>query len=177
MRRYDLTAQMYEDRYCEEQQAKYKVALESLRLIEGSITLDVGCGSGLFFRHLSRKTEMALGVDISKQLLFKAKKRIENFPSAHLILADADHLPFRQSIFSHIFAFTVLQNMPKPLQTLNELKQVARRDAYFVLTGLKAAIPQETFAAFLDHSDLQVLSFRDDEAIRCYIVVAVQHHE
>jgi len=177
MRLYNLTAQMYEERYCGEQEAKYKVALEGLRLSESSITLDVGCGSGLFFKHLSGATKMALGVDISKQLLFIAKKRVENFPSAHLVLADADHLPFRHSVFNHIFAFTVLQNMPNPLKTLNETKRVARRDAYFVLTGLKGAIPQETFSAFLDHSNLKVISFRDDETIRCYIVVAIQNHK
>ncbi len=174
MRKYNLTAQMYDERYCEEQEAKYTVALEGSNMTQSSVILDVGCGSGLFFNHLLSKKVICVGVDVSRQLLLIAKNRVENLPSSHLVLADADYLPFREAVFSHVFAFTVLQNMPSPLQTLREVRLVAKRDAYFVVTGLKAAISVETFSGFLEKTGLQLTSFRDDDALRCYVATAVQ---
>ena len=53
IRRYDLTAQMYDARYGEEQEAKYKVAMEGLHVSSRSLILDVGCGTGLFFTHVA----------------------------------------------------------------------------------------------------------------------------
>ena len=48
MRRYDLTARMYDERYAEEQAAKYRAALKHLD-IHGSV-LDVGCGTAAIRR-------------------------------------------------------------------------------------------------------------------------------
>ena len=64
MQRYDLTAQMYDERYAEEQETKYRVSLENLN-VTGCVVLDVGCGSGLFFSHVAAQASMVVGVDIS----------------------------------------------------------------------------------------------------------------
>ena len=99
IRRYDLTAQMYDARYGEEQEAKYKVAMEGLNVSSRSLILDVGCGTGLFFTHVAEKANMVVGVDISSKLLAKAKERARNFCNVHLVRGDADHLPFKEHSF------------------------------------------------------------------------------
>ena len=53
MQRYDVTAEMYDERYADEQQRKYKKALENVN-VTGKTVLDVGCGSGLFFQRSCR---------------------------------------------------------------------------------------------------------------------------
>ena len=174
MRRYDLTAQLYDVRYAEEQELKYKTALERLNIARNSKVLDVGCGTGLLFSHVATEAQTVVGVDISGKLLRQAKKHARDFRSVHLVQADADYLPFRNACFNIVFAFTVLQNMPKPLETLSEIKRNATRDAPVVVTGLKKAFPLEAFQALLQDAGLRVVSLADADALKCYVAVTFQ---
>ena len=172
MRRYNLTARMYDERYAEEQAAKYQAALKHLDM-HGSV-LDVGCGTGLFFSSIAAEAETIVGVDISSKLLHHAKMRARAFRNVYLVQADADHLPFTDKQFNAIFAFTVLQNMPKPSETLSELKRNAKREAYVVVSGFKKAFSLEAFTVLLHDAGLQVVSLEDDEALKCYVGATVR---
>ena len=170
MLRYDVTAEMYDERYAQEQQRKYKKALENV-YIAGKKVLDVGCGSGLFFKEVAAQASLVIGVDVSRKLLHKAKEQGNAFSNVAVLQADADHLPFRDGLFSAVFAFTVFQNVPKQAETLMELKRIAKKGDKVVVTGLKKAFPLTSFIDLLDASDMQVIAFMDDEAINCYIAV------
>ena len=170
MQRYDVTAEMYDERYSEEQKGKYRKALENVN-VAGEAVLDVGCGSGLFFSHVAAQAEVVVGVDVSRKLLLKAKEQANTFGNVFVLQADADHLPFREGCFGGVFAFTVLQNMPKPPETLRELKRVAKLDGRVVVTGLKKAFPLNAFMDVLEGSGLRVVAFVDDEAVNCYVAV------
>jgi ubiquinone/menaquinone biosynthesis C-methylase UbiE len=170
MQRYDVTAEMYDERYAQEQQRKYKKALENV-YVTGKAVLDVGCGSGLFFKEVAAQASFVIGVDVSPKLLLKAKEQGSAFPNVAILQADADHLPFRDGLFGAVFAFTVLQNVPKPAETLNELKRVAKKGEKVVVTGLKKAFPLALFIDLLDESGLKVVAFVDDDAINCYVAV------
>lgn len=174
MRRYDLTAEMYDVRYAEEQAAKYKIAMERLNITSNSSVLDVGCGTGLLFSHVASEAHAVVGVDISGKLLLQAKKHARDFRNIHLVQADADHLPFQAAHFSVVFAFTVLQNMPKPLETLSEIKRSAERGASIVVTGLKKAFSSESFSALLQNAGLHLVSLEDADALKCYVAVTVR---
>ena len=173
MQRYDLTAEMYEGLYSEEQQAKYKKALENVGL-DGGAVLDVGCGSGLFFPQVAHEAEIVVGVDVSRKLLLKAKEQAKRFGNVHVLQTDADHLPFKNGVFGLVFSFTVLQNMPKPKETLCEFKRAAKADGKVVVSGLKKAFALTAFMDVLEGAGLRVVSFVDDEDLKCYIAVAAQ---
>ena len=170
MQRYDVTAEMYDERYAQEQKAKYTKALEKVNVV-GRTVLDVGCGSGLFLSKVASQTDMIVGVDVSRKLLFKAKEQANSLQNVFVLQADADHLPFREGFFEVVFAFTMLQNMPKPPETLSELKRVAKHNGSIVVTGLKKAFPLTLFMDVLESSGLKLLAFVDDEAVNCYISV------
>jgi len=174
MRRYDSTAHLYDMRYAEEQEAKYKIALEDLSLTCNSIILDVGCGTGLLFSHVAAEAELVVGVDVSKQLLLQARKRAGKLQSVHLVQADADHLPLKDAYFSVVFAFTMLQNMPKPLKTLVEIRRTARRDASIVVTGLRKAFSLKAFEELLQQAGLRAVSLKDDDALKCHVAISVK---
>jgi len=88
----------------------------------------------------------------------------------HLVLADADHAPFEDSIFSHVFAITLIQNMPNPEKTLAEAKRVAVEGAVIVFTGLKKKFPLDVFEGLLRKVNLNVIEIRDgDESLKCYV--------
>lgn len=167
---YDVTADSYDNQYAEEQQRKYKKALENVDVAEKKV-LDVGCGSGLFFSQAADKAKIIVGVDISRNLLFKAKEHADNFQNVFVLQADADHLPFRAGFFDAVFSFTVLQNMPKPTETLSELKLVTKLNGRVVVTGLKKAFPLEKFMDVLEGNELKIVAFVDEEAINCYVAV------
>jgi ubiquinone/menaquinone biosynthesis C-methylase UbiE len=177
MRDYDTTASMYDMRYAEEQEAKYKAALENLQVANHNTVLDVGCGSGLLFSHVAPQTEIMVGVDISRNLLLQAKERAKENPQVHIVQADADYLPFKDGAFSLVFAFTVLQNMPQPFLTLREIERASKSDAFIVVTGLKKIFSLVTFADLLEIAGLIVFSFRDAEPLKCYIAVTVKNLE
>jgi ubiquinone/menaquinone biosynthesis C-methylase UbiE len=170
MQLYNLTAEVYDERYAQEQERKYKKALENVYVTRKTV-LDVGCGSGLFFKEVAAQAGMVIGVDVSRKLLFKAKEQGNVFSNVAVLQADADHLPFRDELFAAVFAFTVLQNVPKPAETLNELKRVAKKGDKIVVTGLKKSFPLASFIDLLDDLGLKIVAFVDDEAINCYISV------
>src|SRR3989304_1010748 len=174
MQRYDLTAQMYDVRYAEEQETKYKKALEKLNIPSNSLVLDVGCGTGLLFSHVAADAQTVVGLDVSRKLLLQAKEHARKIRNVHVVQADADYLPLKNDCFNIVFAFTVLQNMPKPLETLKEIKRTAKRDAAIVVTGLKKAFSSEAFRELLRHTGLRTVSFEDDDALKCYVAVTVQ---
>ena len=174
MRRYDLTAEMYETRYAEEQAVKYKAALKSLNINGGSRVLDVGCGTGLLFSQVAVEAKTVVGVDVSSRLLLQAKEHARKFRNVNLVQADADHLPFISNYFNVVFAFTVLQNMPNPQETLSEIRRNATFDASVVVTGLKKAFPLKTFRRLLLDAYLRVVSLEDADLLKCYVAVTVQ---
>ncbi len=175
IRRYDLTAKMYDVRYAEEQELKYKTALKRLKAIRNGSALDVGCGTGLLFKHVAAEAKTVVGVDISGKLLLRAKESARDFRNVHLVQADADHMPFKDNHFSVVFAFTVLQNMPKPLETLNEIKRVAKLEASIVVTGLKKAFSLEAFGMLLQSAGLRLVSLEDADALKCYVATTVRN--
>jgi ubiquinone/menaquinone biosynthesis C-methylase UbiE len=91
-----------------------------------------------------------------------------------LVQADADHMPFKKNHFSVVFAFTVLQNMPKPLETLNEIKRVAKPEASIVVTGLKKAFSLEAFRTLLESAGLRLVSLEDADALKCYVAATIR---
>jgi len=173
MRRYDVTARMYEERYEEEQAVKYKAALKHLNVARHNSVLDVGCGTGLLFSHVAAEAQTVVGVDISRLLLRQAKERARDFRNVQVVQADADHMPFTNRPFNVVFAFTVLQNMPKPLETLSEIKRNAKQGAAVVVTGLKKAFSLEAFRALLENAGLQVVALEDSDVLKCYVAVTV----
>jgi ubiquinone/menaquinone biosynthesis C-methylase UbiE len=175
MRRYDLTAKIYDTRYAEEQAAKYDAASECLMI--GGNVLDVGCGTGLLFKHVAAEADNVVGADVSKQLLFLARERARIFLNVSLVQADADFLPFRDDFFNVVFAFTVLQNMPKPKETLHEIRRVAKCGVPVVVTGLKKAFSLKTYEELLQNAGLRVVSIKDDDCVKCYVAISLKSSE
>jgi ubiquinone/menaquinone biosynthesis C-methylase UbiE len=175
MHRYDLTAHIYDMQYAEEQTAKIEAALEGLKMEEHSLVLDAGCGTGLLFGYVADKAEITVGLDSSRKILFQAKKRAKNFQNIHLILADADNTPLKESIFSHVFGITLIQNMPNPARTLSEIRRVAKDDAAIVITGMKKAFTLEKFEELLRHAGFNIVALKD-EGLKCYVAVCTKLH-
>lgn len=170
MQQYDATAKGYDELHGEEQNAKYQVALKSMN-VTGGVVLDVGCGSGLFFKEVAHKAKLMVGIDFSRNLLLLAKDQARGLDNIFVVQSDADHLPFVDGLFDGVFAFTVLQNMPQFSGALIEWRRVAKKNGKFVVTALKKAFSLPVFLDLLEDAGFGVVSFVDDEALKCYVSV------
>jgi len=172
MKRYDLTASMYDLRYADEQKAKIEAALDSLKEKWFGLVLDVGCGTGILFDYVTDRLKMIVGLDLSKKTLIEAKTRMfkKNMNSVHLVQADADNMPFGDGVFNQVLAITVLQNAPNPGTMLREIRRVAKDDAIFVVTGLKSIFSKRRFEQVLKKAGLKLEKVEEDD-LKCYVAI------
>lgn len=176
MYRYDLTADIYDMRYEEEQTAKIEAALKNNTAKAGDLVLDVGCGTGILFQHVAEKSAGVVGLDISRKTLTNAKTRAKKFKNVHLVLADADHMPFNDALFDVVYAFTVIQNMPNPQDTLAQIMNVAKVDSTIVVSGLKKCFSQHAFISVLETAGLRIESLEDESGLKCHVAVCQKLH-
>ncbi len=171
MHRYNQSAHVYDTQYSEEQEAKFKTVMQNLRLPQKSRVLDVGCGTGLIIDHLVGRVEFTVGVDVSRGLLQEARKKARSHRHVSLVLADADNMPFADRIFGAVLAITLLQNMPNPGATLDEIKRVSKQTAPIVVTGLKKRFAKEDFAEMLNYAGLTIDTLKPDDKNREHVCI------
>jgi ubiquinone/menaquinone biosynthesis C-methylase UbiE len=177
MKQYDRSAHVYDAQYSEEQQTKIKTALPLVNFRKTNTIIDVGCGTGQLLPYVSNLSRLVACIDTSRNLIAQAQARAEHYKQAALLRADADHLPFRPRKFDMAFAITLLQNMPNPTQTLNEMKRITKKDAKLIITGLKKTFNQQQFTQLLRTAGLEINSLKMDEAQREYIAVCTRVKE
>jgi len=173
-RHYNQSAKVYDAQYYEEQEAKIKTALAELNLIKENLILDAGCGTGLLFPHVAERVKLIVGIDISAHILKEAKKRVKEYLNTAVIIADTDYMPFPNNTFDAAFAVTLLQNMPKPHQTLNEMKRVTKQNTTIVITGLKKAFSRKEFIQLLREVGLEIKVLRLDENLKEYVAICAK---
>jgi len=174
MRHYNQSAKVYDTLYCEEQEAKIKTALTELNLKKENLILDAGCGTGLLFPRITKKVKLVVGIDISTRILKEAKKRVKEYSNAAVITADTDYTPFPNDTFDTIFAITLLQNTPKPHQTLKEMKRVTKQNAPIVATGLKKAFSRKEFTQLLIEAGLKIKTLKLEENLKEYVATCTK---
>lgn len=107
--------------------------LESVRILVEDLPagriLDVGCGTGLNLKILS-KYGHAYGLDFSNEALRFSRSR-GDLP---LIKASADKLPFKNDAFDIICALDVLEHIDDDKSAMLEINRVLKSGAPFVLT-------------------------------------------
>jgi RNase P protein component len=85
--------------------------------------LDVGTGDGKAIATLNFKVKV--GLDISKKLLKKASERNQNI---HVVLGDAEHLPFIKKVFDVVILLDIIEHVLEVESIFNEAKRVARSE-------------------------------------------------
>jgi ubiquinone/menaquinone biosynthesis C-methylase UbiE len=96
----------------------------------GSRVLEAGCGVGAQTITLARKSAGAriTSIDISESSLAEAKRKTAEAGLTNVQFQQADifHLPFEPDSFEHIFVCFVLEHLTRPLDALQELKNLLK---------------------------------------------------
>lgn len=109
-------------------------------LLEPYITgkvLDIGCGSGDLVTFYSKKEIFYTGIDLSNHMIKRA-----NFNYADLVqkgkvnfqVADCEKLPFKDGEFDVLSAVALIEYLPDPSRSLNEISRVVKDGGYALVT-------------------------------------------
>jgi ubiquinone/menaquinone biosynthesis C-methylase UbiE len=97
------------------------------------LLLEAGVGTGRFATWLAKRGLEVVGVDISKEMLKKAKEKREiSNVDVGLILADVHFLPFKKGAFDSCICINVIDHFPDINRFLRQVKHVVRSEGYFV---------------------------------------------
>jgi ubiquinone/menaquinone biosynthesis C-methylase UbiE len=113
-----------------------KIMKKTLAPILESLTnksiLEIGCGIGRWCKIISKKNSVT-GIDISRFMIFEAKKSKDN--KCSFLVADLSFLPFKDGAFDLVVSITVLQhilNQKKFMLALAEIKRCSKADVIIV---------------------------------------------
>jgi ubiquinone/menaquinone biosynthesis C-methylase UbiE len=171
MLRYNSTAYLYDARYADEQNVKYDFIPQDFPSGFGRLVLDLGCGTGLLLPKIMNRGGEIVGLDISKEMLKRAHLFTDDKASINLILADADHLPFRKCCIDTIFVMTLLQNMPDPRHMLNEIREHMKPKGRLIITNLDEIKDAKAFFNLLHQTGFQPLHFHSISTLKCHLAV------
>ena len=116
-------------------EAKARRLLELARRRLGSehvAVLDVGCGPGLFARHLSGRVASLHGVDVSAAMVEQARREV---PEGEFQVSEPGWLPFQDGRFDLAYAVCVLHHVPRAerVPLLAEMRRVTRSGGLVVV--------------------------------------------
>ncbi|HEX2229156.1 MAG TPA: metalloregulator ArsR/SmtB family transcription factor, partial [Candidatus Binatia bacterium] len=113
------------------------LAIEKL-LRRGLILADVGCGTGSLTFELARFAGKVIGVDLSREMLRRARSRAEErqLRNVEFRQGDALDLPMQSQSVDAAFCVMVLHFLPDPQRAIAELCRIARRSGAVILVDL-----------------------------------------
>jgi ubiquinone/menaquinone biosynthesis C-methylase UbiE len=104
-------------------------------LPSGAVILDVACGTGELERLLAAENphQQIVGVDLSEQMLTKARQKLHAFPHVKFQQATARSLPFPDRSFDVVISANSFHYFDDPLESLQEMQRVLKPDGRLVL--------------------------------------------
>lgn len=109
-------------------------AVNLLEIKPGDRVLEVGVGTGLNLPLYPRDCSIT-GIDISVEMLHKARERVRELGSRNVTLGvmDASNLEFPGNTFDHVLATYVISAVPDPVRTLQEMRRVCKPQGHVVM--------------------------------------------
>lgn len=99
--------------------------------------LEVGVGTGLSLPHF-RKDARVTGIDVSKEMLAKARRRVERDGLEQveaLLEMDAEAMSFEDNAFDAVLALYVASVVPNPARFVAEMRRVCKPGGILVIVN------------------------------------------
>ena len=102
--------------------------LDLMQLSPDDNVLDVGCGGGWLTRLLSERVPegRVVGMDISDEMVRRARKNCVNLENAMFVVGSADEIPWVANFFTRAISVESAYYWPDPGRALREILRVLR---------------------------------------------------
>lgn len=94
----------------------------------GRRVLEAGCGTGLLLERVDRIAAQAVGVDLSRGMLERARQR-----GLTVVQGSVTALPFADASFDTVYSMKVLAHVPDIDRALSEMARVTKPGGHLVL--------------------------------------------
>jgi phosphatidylethanolamine/phosphatidyl-N-methylethanolamine N-methyltransferase len=114
-----------------------KDAVQIANAQPGQRILEVGVGTGLSLPYFRKDSEVT-GIDVSAEMLDKARRRVARRKLAHvkeLIEMDAEEMSFEDNSFDAVLALYVASVVPSPARFAAEMRRVCRPGGTIVIVN------------------------------------------
>jgi len=135
-----------------ERRARNQV-LRHLPNLSGTRLLDVAMGDGRNMPLIPRDCQV-FGVDISSVLLEKCQRDYAD-RDIHLIVGEAESLPFPDSTFDNVFSLGAINHVNDPGKALREMARVVKPNGFMVVADEVPDLPNRQIAHKLGLHKLQ----------------------
>lgn len=94
----------------------------------GKKVLEVGCGTGLIMEKVKKKVQEICGIDISPNMLEKARAR-----NLNVVEGSALEMPFANNTFDVSYSLKVLAHIKEVKKAISEMVRVTKSNGYIVM--------------------------------------------
>jgi len=117
------------------------IFVECCGLARGVRALELGCGTGLFLERVAPSGASIVGLDLSADLLGKARARLAAAPNVVLHRGNAESLPYADASFDAVYGSSVLHHLDLD-RSLDEVLRVLRPGGRCAFTEPNILNPQ-----------------------------------
>lgn len=121
-------------------------------LSPGAKVLDMACGTGAQSIAFAKHGFSVVGVDLSPDMLARAKRKVGNDDDVTFLCLDASRVPFADSEFDLATISFGLHDMPEEIgvAVLKEMRRVTKPAGKIVIVDYD--VPQNSFSSFFGHA-------------------------
>ena len=125
--------------------------------------VDIGCGTGDFFKVIEASFEKIIGIDLSRHHLEQALDKIIPPSGIHLIQSDAENIPLAENVVNSVYFRMALRFLNKPEIALNEALRILKGNGKIsIIDQLDSSekFSQSFFAAFAKkHKNVRLIKY------------------
>ncbi len=148
--------------------------LKAMEIKKGQKILDIGCGQGFFANEFSKAGAVVTGIDVSHELIEKAKKNSSKF--INYFVSNADNLlNIENGTFDKIVSVLAIQNIENLGRTFSEMSRVLnpKGEVFLVINHPSFRVPQKSDWGFDEKKKVQ---YRRVEQYMSDSVVSINMH-
>ena len=103
-----------------------QLILHDVELDPSARALEIGCGMGRILKPLSERIEKAFGVDISAEMIARARQGLAGRPNAEVFVTSGRLTGFRDASLDFVYSFIVFQHIPSKRAVARYMREAAR---------------------------------------------------
>lgn len=138
---YDLLSGSYDELYGQEQSLKHEKILALMENKKFDLLIDVGCGTGELLNRIATRTSMAIGMDISGEMLRRAREKL-SISGAEFVMAACSALPIKDKVADCALSVSVLESDTSRKDFL-ELSRIVKHGGMIFATVFHVASPSD----------------------------------